>query len=118
MGNKQIDITAMKAGAVDYLAKSELNSEKLERCIRYALQRSEYLKKIRESERKFKNIFEHSKDVVFLATESLKFTDVNAAASTLLGYHKEELLGMNLFQLLRSEQDREKVQQRITEQEK
>ena len=115
MGNKQIDITAMKAGAVDYLAKSELNSEKLERCIRYALQRSEYLKQIRESERKFKNIFEHSKDVVFLATESLQFTDVNAAASSLLGYHKEELLGMNLYQLLRSEQDREKVQQRITE---
>jgi len=116
MGNKQIDITAMQAGAVDYLAKSDLNSEKLERCIRYALQRSAYLKQIRESERKFRNIFEHSKDVVFLANEYLQFTDVNAAASTLLGYQKQELLGMNLYQLLRSVQDREKIQHRLSEQ--
>jgi len=116
MGNKQIDITAMKAGAVDYLAKSELNSEKLERCIRYALQRSAYLKQIRESERKFRNVFEHSKDVVFLANESLQFTDINAAASVLLGYPKQELLGMNLYQLLRSSQDREKIEHRLIEQ--
>jgi PAS domain S-box-containing protein len=115
MGNKQIDITAMQAGAVDYLAKSDLNSEKLERCIRYALQRSEYLKQIRESERKFRNIFEHSKDVVFLASETLQFTDINTAASTLLGFQQQELLGMNLYQLIRSEQDRVKIQHRLTE---
>src|SRR4029434_4762412 len=34
-GNKAIDIKAMQSGATDYLAKSELNAEKLETCIRY-----------------------------------------------------------------------------------
>jgi DNA-binding response OmpR family regulator len=36
-GNKAIDIKAMQSGATDYLVKSELNAEKLERCIRYHL---------------------------------------------------------------------------------
>src|SRR5258706_9585709 len=38
-GSRAIDIRAMEVGAMDYLVKSELNSEKLERCIRYALER-------------------------------------------------------------------------------
>src|SRR6187431_3155503 len=36
-GSNEIDIMAMQVGAVDYLIKSELTTEKLERCIRYAL---------------------------------------------------------------------------------
>ena len=35
-GSKSIDISAMQSGATDYLIKSELNTEKLERCIRYS----------------------------------------------------------------------------------
>ena len=40
IGNRDIDIQAMTIGAVDYLVKSEINTEKLERCIRYALERA------------------------------------------------------------------------------
>lgn len=49
MNNRDIDLEAMKAGAVDFLIKGELNSGMLERSIRYALQRSraeESLRKI------------------------------------------------------------------------
>src|SRR5215471_6725262 len=38
-GNKIIDVEAMQIGATDYLIKSELSVEKLERCIRYSLER-------------------------------------------------------------------------------
>src|SRR3954447_8819290 len=61
-GNKDIDIQAMTLGATDYLIKSELNSEKLERCIRYSLERTNYLKSLRQSERKYKHLFEGAKD--------------------------------------------------------
>src|SRR4051812_12387618 len=37
-GNKEVDIEAMQMGATDYLVKTELNADKLERCIRYALE--------------------------------------------------------------------------------
>ena len=38
-GEHQIDVEAMQAGAADYLVKSQLRSDSLERSIRYALQR-------------------------------------------------------------------------------
>jgi len=79
IGNREVDIQAMTIGAVDFLVKSEINTEKLERSIRYALERSAYIKALRVNERKFRNIFERSKDAVFLLDEDLVFRDVNAA---------------------------------------
>src|SRR5262245_51580869 len=49
-GSHSIDIAAMQSGATDYLIKSELNTEKLERCIRYSLDRAASLKKLKERE--------------------------------------------------------------------
>jgi PAS domain S-box-containing protein len=102
-GNHAIDIKAMQTGATDYLIKSELNTEKLERCIRYALERSASMQALRENEKKYRNIFERSKDAVFLADPDFSFRDVNTATCELLEYTKEELLGMNLYQLLSQE---------------
>jgi len=102
-GNHAIDIKAMQTGATDYLIKSELNTEKLERCIRYALERSASMQALRDNEKKYRNIFERSKDAVFLADPHLGFKDVNSATCELLEYNKEELLAMNLYQLLSDE---------------
>src|SRR6201985_3445363 len=79
IGNRDVDVQAMTIGAVDYLVKSEITTEKLERCIRYALERSAYLKALRVNEHKFRNIFERSKDSVFLADEDLVVRDANNA---------------------------------------
>jgi signal transduction histidine kinase len=49
-GDYGIDLEAMKAGAADYLEKGNLESEILERSIRYAIDRANALKAIRESE--------------------------------------------------------------------
>lgn len=38
-GDRDVDIEAMRAGAADYLVKSQINSQLLERAIRYALER-------------------------------------------------------------------------------
>jgi PAS domain S-box-containing protein len=99
-GNKLIDVEAMQTGATDYLIKSELSVEKLERCIRYSLERSNSLKKIKSNERKYRNIFEHSKDAVFIVDEKLVFQDMNNATTKLLGYTKNELKQMSIYDLL------------------
>ncbi len=96
MGNQKIDLEAMQAGAFDYLVKLELNTEKVERCIRYSLERADSLKTLRSNERKFRSIFEKSKDAVFLTDQSLIFKDVNYISTTLLGYSREELLSLSL----------------------
>jgi PAS domain S-box-containing protein len=99
-GNQYIDREAMQAGAMDYLVKSELNVEKVERCIRYSLERAASMKVIRSNERKYRSIFERSKDAVFLADENLVFRDVNDATSSLLQYSKEQLSKISLYDLL------------------
>ena len=84
-GDKSIDIEAMKSGATDYVIKSELNSEKLERCIRYSLDRAASLKAIKESENKYRNLFTGSKDSLFIANKELVLKEVNETASHLFG---------------------------------
>jgi PAS domain S-box-containing protein len=96
MGNQKIDLEAMQAGAYDYLVKLELNTEKLERCIRYSLERAAALKVLRSNERKFRGIFEKSKDAVFLTDEFLVFKDVNYITSEMLGCSRDELMSLNL----------------------
>lgn len=113
IGNQKIDIEAMKAGAVDYLVKSELDPEKLERCIRYSFERSKTLKALKANERKFRNIFERSADAVFLADENLVFKDINEATTKLLGYSKKALLSLSLFKLFSTREDEEKLRSEL-----
>ena len=98
-GNYRVDIEAMQLGAVDYLIKTELSIEKMERCIRYALERSATMKALKTSESKYRSIFEKSKDVIFLTDDSLRFIEVNDAAFVLFGYTKDEMIGMTMNDL-------------------
>lgn len=102
-GNSAIDRQAMEMGAVDYLVKSELNTEKLERCIRYSLERAVTTKALKANEKKYRNIFEKSKEAIFTTDENLEFKDVNEAMSQLVGCDKEQLLTMDLYQLIEGE---------------
>ncbi|HXB45101.1 MAG TPA: ATP-binding protein [Puia sp.] len=99
LNRKDVDMQAMKEGAVDYLIKSELSTEKIERCIRYALERNAYLKALRANERKFYSVFEKSKDAIFLADETLSFKVCNHAMTELFKYSGEELKNMSLYAL-------------------
>ena len=53
-GTHKIDMEATKAGAFDYLMKDELDEDKLERIIRYSIERIDHLEKLRASERRYR----------------------------------------------------------------
>lgn len=112
-GNPNIDKQAMEMGAVDYLVKAELTTEKLERCIRYSLERAASTKALRSNERKYRNIFEKSKEAVFTTDQALVFRDVNTAMSRLAGCDKHQLLNSNLYQLIDNEATRSQIQERL-----
>ena len=114
IGNREVDVQAMTIGAVDYLVKSEINTEKLERCIRYALERSSYIKALRINERKFRSMFERSKDSVFLTGEDLVFRDVNSATCELFKYGKEEILRLSLYNLFARKDAAEQLKDKLT----
>lgn len=116
-GNYEVDIQAMQLGAVDYLTKTDLSIEKMERCIRYALERSTTLKALRASEKKYRSIFEKSKDVVFVTDNQLNFVDVNEAVSYLLGYERKDVFPISLYDLLDVPQQKTQLKQSLEQRE-
>lgn len=105
-GNREIDLEAMRKGATDYLDKSELNSEKLDRCIRYSLDHTASLRALRQSENKYRNLFESSRDALFIADNGLQFTEVNEAATSLFGVDEHALIGDNLFNFISNDSEK------------
>ena len=88
-GDGQVDIKAMRRGATDYLVKSSVNAEKLERSIRYAIERATHLKALRENERKYRTVFNQSADLIFLFNENGILLDANPATVTTVGNDAE-----------------------------
>jgi PAS domain S-box-containing protein len=115
-GNQKIDMEAMRLGAADYLIKSELTSEKLDRCIRYSLERAATLKQSQLNERKFRTIFERSKDAIFIATDKLEFKNLNEAATELFGLKPEELLRSNFYDFLFNASLKEDIEKKLLSQ--
>jgi PAS domain S-box-containing protein len=105
-GNQEIDVKAMEGGAYDYLIKSELNTEKLERCIRYSLERAASIQALKANERRYRSIFEKSKDVVFITDIDFRISEINYAATELLDYELDELIRRDIFSLFKNQNDR------------
>jgi len=105
-GSYRVDIEAMELGASDFLVKSEVNGEKLERSIRYAMERTENLRALKESEEKYRKIFESSRDMIYITDESGNFIDVNEMAMSIFGYTRDELLKLSATVLYFRDSDR------------
>jgi PAS domain S-box-containing protein len=99
-GDTKIAVEALRLGAADYLIKSELDSEKLERSIRYALERTSVLKALKHSERRYRRVFEESNDFLFISDLHGNILDFNTSACELTGYSSEELKHSNILSLI------------------
>ena len=100
-GSQSIDLESIQAGAMDYLVKSELNIEQLDRCIRYSLERAKSLKALKANERKYRSIFEQSKDCVFIAGTNFILIDINDAACILFNNNRADIIGHPLTGFLK-----------------
>ncbi len=85
-GSHEVDVEAMQAGAADYLVKGQIEPEDLERSIRYALDRMEAQRALRESEERHRAMFDHLPLGVYRCTPEGEFLDANPALVRILGY--------------------------------
>ena len=85
-GSHDVDIEAMRAGAADYLVKGQIEPEDLERSIRYALDRMEAQRALRESEERHRGMFDHLPLGVYRCSPEGDFLDANPALVRILGY--------------------------------
>jgi len=104
-GDSKVDEEALERGAADYLIKDQINPYTIERSLRYALKNKLTIKALRESENKFRIIFERSKEP-FLIMDSLgKIKDINAAGLAFFEYSREEIKNLNATNLYAVKQD-------------
>ncbi len=59
---------------------------------------------LRATEKRHRTFVEHASEAIFIADMTGRYVDVNPAATELLGYSREELLGMGITDLIAPEQ--------------
>ncbi len=63
----------------------------------FAIENARLFEQIKDSEEKFRSLFEDMKDTIFSTTEEGRLVDINPAGINLLGYNsKEELLNLDI----------------------
>jgi len=72
---------------------------------------------LKESEERYRLLFEESRDAIFLNTREGTFIDINPTGLDLFGYSKEEIMNLNPNQLYMHSDDRKKFQHEIEEKE-
>ncbi|HEY9601162.1 MAG TPA: response regulator [Allocoleopsis sp.] len=95
-GDRAIDLEAMKAGAADYLDKSQLRAPLLERSMRYALERHRAEQKLREQAA----LLNVATDAILVQNLDGQLLFWNQAAQQIYGWQAEEVLGQNSNTLL------------------
>jgi|GEM_PF-3579192 len=68
---------------------------------------------LRESEEKYRNLFETSKDVIYISTIEGRLIDVNPVAEEFFGYTKDELLTLDTRELYINAEERVRFQSDI-----
>ncbi|WP_207429236.1 hybrid sensor histidine kinase/response regulator [Pedobacter sp. SYSU D00535] len=105
-GDSRIDEEALQLGAADYLVKDQIDCATLERSIRYCYGHSKALEQLKESENKFRIIFERSKDPMLITDQKGNIYEANTAALRFFEYSKEAFLRKNAAELYRNKNNR------------
>ncbi len=73
---------------------------------------------LRESETKYRDLFDNAMDAIFIVDGSHRFADVNRRATELFGFSREEFLAMGIFDVIPPEQAERSAEalRRLTEQ--
>ncbi len=68
---------------------------------------------LKESQERYKSIFDESTDVIYITTKDGKVVDINRAGEKLFGYKRDELIKMNPAELYENKEDRERFKKEI-----
>ncbi len=98
-GSEKVAVEAMKAGAVDYIVKSEDGFQALPSVAKKAIEKNQLRKRLRQSEEKFKNLFESANDAIIYLDRTGRILEVNKQAVDVFGGSKEEVLGEHFTNL-------------------
>lgn len=118
-GDEQLAVDTMKAGALDYVVKSEATlcempriAERTLREWRHIAERARAEEALRASERRYRALYDGNPSMCFTVDASGVILSINHFGAQQLGYDKEELVG-TAFTALFHESDGDAVQQAL-----
>lgn len=100
-------LRALQHGAEDQLPRTQLYAMPVVRTIRHAVERSRTRRALRESEQRYRMLFQQSRDAIYIAGADGRILEVNRAALELFGYRAEDLVGRRLWSLFSDPADYE-----------
>ncbi len=93
----EFSIRSISQGISDYLLKEELTSVNLYKSMVYAIERKKITASLIQSEKRYSDLFRLSPQPMWVFDpDTLKFVQVNKAATDLYGYSEEEFMDMCL----------------------
>jgi PAS domain S-box-containing protein len=105
-GDEKIAVEAMKAGAFDYIVKSEVTLDNMpricERIMRewdHTIERRKAVDALSKSEEKYRNLVETAQDAIVCDINGI-IVDWNKSAERVFGYSKDEIIGKPVNVLL------------------
>lgn len=87
-----VDVSVMNAGAVDFIEKTGLNSQILERSIRYAIQQAQHVEALRLSEVRFRAMVERASDLIIRLDGNSQIVYMSPSVVPILGFDEDTLL--------------------------
>jgi PAS domain S-box-containing protein len=98
--NEDLALQAMKGGAQDYLIKGVATPDAIERCLHYAVERSQTEAELRHSEKLTRLILENSYDAFWAIDSAGEIIGWNKQAENTFGFKREEVIGKTLADTL------------------
>lgn len=98
LDDEAIALEAVRLGAQDYIVKGRITSQLLVRSLRYAIERSQTLHLLTESERRFRAIFDQTFQLMALLTPEGIVVEINQTALDFMGDNLENSVGSYLWE--------------------
>jgi PAS domain S-box-containing protein len=92
LDDEELAVRTVQAGAQDYLVKADLNGHLVVRAVRYAIERRRAMQALRESERRFRAIFDQTFQFIGLLSPDGTVLEANQAALSYIGATQAEVV--------------------------
>ncbi|MBM3185083.1 MAG: response regulator [Bacteroidetes bacterium] len=107
MDDQSIALEIVSKGGQDYLLKSGVNPQILEKAIKYGLLRRSFRSQLANSEKRYKDLFNKSPmPMVQLTGEYLIITMVNNALVELYGFSSQDIIGKSIYSFNKNPENR------------
>ncbi|NJK66314.1 MAG: response regulator [Microcoleus sp. CSU_2_2] len=99
LDDQGIALEAVRLGAQDYIVKGQITTQLLVRTIRYAIERSQTFQMLRESERRFRAIFDSSFQLTKLLTPQGVVLEINQTTLDFAGIQSRDIVGRPIWEI-------------------